>query len=431
MKGLKILGKPIVVILTLFVLTSSVILPKSNPDRAISTNKADKPSAEAILLYKAHQVALKEALANYFEKAIASGDIVGAGVSIVKGDSIVISDGFGKRNVKDNDAVDGETVFRLGSLSKGFAGVLAANLKHEGLLDWSDKVNDYIPEFRLGNSHNTNNITLATILSHTSGAPYHSYTNLIEAGLPLTEIASRFKAVVPNSKPGSTYSYQNALFALSAEMMQQAAGQDFNTLLRTKFFEPLGMQQTSMDHNTLLQNTNVAMPHSKRRYGWTPLKLNDHYYNAVAAGGINASALDMAKWMRLLLGHHPEIMDKVVLQEAFNPFVDLKGQSKYYQRWDGHVSSHYGFGWRIHKFVEEGTNVQKTIFHHGGSVNSYRNEIAIYPEADLGICVLLNSNSKLASTVVPDLYEIVNKVYNEVNSKMASNTSKLASAISE
>jgi beta-lactamase class C len=173
------------------------------------------------------------------------------------------------------------------------------------------------------------------------------------------------------------------------------------------------------------------MPHSKRRYGWTSLKLNDHYYNAIAAGGINASALDMAKWMKLLLGHHPEIMDKTALQEAFNPFIEIKGRSKYYQRWPGHVSSYYGFGWRIHKFEDMVTNEHKTIFHHGGSVNSYRNEIAIYPEADLGICVLLNSNSKLAGTVIPDLYEIVNKVYNEVNSKMPSNTNKLASAISE
>jgi len=431
MHGLKILGKPIVIIFTLFVLTSSVILPKSNPDTTISINKLDKPSAEAIKLYKAHQVALKEALANYFEKAIASGDIVGAGVSIVKGDSIVISDGFGKRNVKDNDAVDGETVFRLGSLSKGFAGVLAANLKHEGLLDWSDKLSDYLPEFQLGHKQNSDQVTLATILSHTSGAPYHSYTNLIEAGLPLTEIASRFKTITPNSEPGTSYSYQNAMFALSAEMMHKETGKDITTLLNTKFFKPLGMDHISMDYETLAHTDNVAMPHSKRRYGWTSLKLNDHYYNAIAAGGINASALDMAKWMTLLLGHHPEIMDKAALQEAFNPFIEIKGHNKYYQRWPGHVNSYYGFGWRIHKFVDKDTNEQKNIFHHGGSVNSYRNEIADFPDDDLGICVLLNSNSKLASTVIPDLYEIGNKVYNETHSKTVSNTSKLASATSE
>ena len=46
-----------------------------------------------------------------------------------------------------------------------------------------------------------------------------------------------------------------------------------------------------------------------------------------------------------------------------------------------------------------------------------RNEIAVYPEADLGICVLLNSNSKIARTVIPDLYKIINQVYSKTSSK--------------
>jgi len=123
--------------------------------------------------------------------------------------------------------------------------------------------------------------------------------------------------------------------------------------------------------------------------------------------------------MRFLLGHNPEIMSKSALKEAFNPIVEIKGHSKYYQRWPGHLSSHYGFGWRIHKFSEEETGLQKTIWHHGGSVNNYRNEIAVYPEADLGICVLLNNNSKLAKTLVPDLYKIVKDIYDQTTTKIA------------
>jgi len=42
---------------------------------------------------------LKTAVGLYFKKAINAGEIVGAGVSIVQGDSILISDGFGKRSI--------------------------------------------------------------------------------------------------------------------------------------------------------------------------------------------------------------------------------------------------------------------------------------------------------------------------------------------
>ena len=166
-----------------------------------------------------------------------------------------------------------------------------------------------------------------------------------------------------------------------------------------------------MDYETLSRMENVAMPHSKSRNNWKTLPLSDNYYNAIAAGGISASSVDMAKWMRFLLGYNPELMTKNALAETFTPFIEIKGESKYYQRWPGHTTSYYGFGWRIHKFVENGSNNEKTIWHHGGSVNNYRNEIAIYPEAELGICVLLSNNSKIAKNVIPDLYQIVKDVY--------------------
>ena len=415
-----------ILILMLFALTISAINPASISESkdAISTDKlkntlVDQKESQ---LFELQQQELKVAIKAYFDKGIASGDIVGAGVSIVRGDSIVISGGFGKRNIDVNGGVDGQTIFRLGSLSKGFAGILAANLKNEGKLDWEDKVSDYIPDFQLGDRNNSDKITLANILSHTSGAPYHSYTNLVEAGLTLTEIAKRFKEVTPISSPGLMYSYQNALFALSGEMMYKATGNEITTSLDNRFFKPLEMCSTTMDYEALVHMENVAIPHTQRRNGWKPKQIRDNYYNAVAAGGINASALDMGKWMRFILGHNPEIMSKSALKEAFNPFIEIKGHSKYYQRWPGHVSSHYGFGWRIHKFVEDDTTQEKTIWHHGGSVNNYRNEIAVYPEADLGICVLLNNNSRLAKTVVPDLYRIVQEVYDQTPTKIALNS---------
>lgn len=415
MRRLRILVGTVFFILTFFVLTLSFTTPESTPDPevAISFNEPEKSLIDQneLQLYKIQRQELKVALNSYFKKAIAAGDIVGAGVSIVKGDSIVISDGFGKRNSNLNDRVDGETVFRLGSLSKGFAGVLAASVKNEGKLEWSSRVSDYLPDFQLGDKTNTAEITLANILSHTSGTPYHSYTNLVEAGLPLTDIAGRFKEVAPISKPGLMYSYQNAMFALCGEMMFKATGLGIDALLENRFFKPLGMCTTAMDHESLIALENVAMPHTKMRNGWRNTKLRDNYYNAIAAGGISSSAHDMGRWMRFLLGHNQDVLSRTALSEAFNPFIEIKGSYKYYQRWPGHLKSYYGFGWRIHKFEENGSKKEKTMWHHGGSVNNYRNEIALYPEADLGICVLLNSNSRLARTVIPDLYDIVKGVY--------------------
>ncbi len=368
---------------------------------------------EKAKIYVERKKALKEALDVYFQAAIKAGDIVGAGVSIVQGDSIVISRGFGKRSVKQNANVDGETVFRLGSISKGFGGVLAASLQSKGTLSFDDKIVTYLPDFTFGDENNTQNIKLSHILSHTSGTPYHSFTNLVEAGISVANIANRFGEVKPISAPGEQYSYQNAMFSLGQEVMRKATGKDVKTLLTDTFFTPLNMSHISMNHKDLLKEKNVALPHRRSGKSWQPTPLTDKYYNAVLAGGINASSLDMAKWMRFLLGHNPDVMALGAMKQAFEPFIELGNNNKYYQRWEGHVQSSYGFGWRIHEYKKTDSEATETVFHHGGSVNNYRNEIALYPESDLGVCVLINGNSRIARNVIPDLYAIVKKVYED------------------
>lgn len=422
MRRFKILVGTTFLIIALFT-TMALGVSKNESDlgsEAIVSTLAQNKIVDPELLrqHQALQKELQVAVNTYFKKAIATGDIVGAGVSIVKGDSILLSNGFGKRSIDSKVKVDSETIFRLGSLSKGFTGVLVADLAAEGKLDWNDKVSDYLPQFQLGDQNNTNKVRLKHILSHTSGTPYHSFTNLVEAGLPMEKIAGRFNEVNPISEPGEMYSYQNAMFALSSEVMKKATGKDITQLLQNRFFKPLGMQAANTDYETLMAQENLALPHSKWRSGWKSRKLTDHYDNAVAAGGINASALDMAKWMRFLLGHNSEVMNKSDIAAAFEPQVEINIGRKYYKRWPGHKTSYYAFGWRIHKFENEATKKETTMWHHGGSVNSFRNEIAVFPEADLGICVLLNSNSKIARTVIPDLHQIVKEVYAQASQKL-------------
>ncbi len=426
----KIFVGDLLVLLILFITISSASKPGQDLDSSKKSLVNVTNGIEGLketLPDAVKQRELSNALQSYFKNAIASGKIVGAGVSIVKDGAIIVSEGYGKRGAGSSARVDGETVFRLGSLSKGFAGVYMANLEHEKKVNWEDKVMDYLPEFRFGDSINTNKINLSHILSHSTGAPYHSFTNLVEADLPLKTIAARFHEVTPVSEPGLQYSYQNALFALSGEIAQATTGQDLATGLYNRIFKPLGMCSVSTDYKTLSDRENVALPHAKRKRGWRTLSLSNSYFNAIAAGGINASAHDMGKWMRFLLGHNPEVMGQSEFVRAFEPFIEIPGRNKYYHGWPGHKKSYYGFGWRIHKFSDEISQVKKTIWHHGGSVNNFRNEIAVYPEDDLGICVLFNSNSRLARTVIPDLRQIIKDVYEKPAAKLAENSVRTTS----
>jgi len=362
--------------------------------------------------YKLRKKALEEAVDSYFKDAIRKRLIIGAGVSIVSGDSIILESGFGKRNVYKKDSVNAETVFRLGSLSKGFTGVLAGIEVQEGNLNWDDKLIDAVPNFSLKDKNNAQAITLSNVLSHTSGVPYHCYTNLVEDGLSLQKIAARFNVINTYTRPGLVYSYQNAMFAMSGQMMQAATGQTLQELLQNKIFTPLNMTTASTDYEAMVGTNNFAFPHKSTWKGWRRLPVNKKYFNAVAAGGVNASADDMGKWMRFLLGHNKYIADSTTLSEVFKPEIEIPDAGKYYQRWKGHLRSSYAYGWRVHEFIDAETGAESKMIHHGGSVSDFRNEIAIFPEEDLGICVLFNSLTPLASSVIPELHEIVEEIMN-------------------
>ena len=371
-----------------------------------------KEQQEKARVFKMRKAALQTAIDAYFKKAIDDRLIIGAGVSIVTGDSIILKSGYGKRNVYKSDTVNDQTVFRLGSLSKGFTGILAGIEVKEGNLSWEDKLIDAVPAFGLKDKANAQMITLSNVLSHTTGVPYHCYTNLVEDGLKLQAIADRFKVINTHTKPGLIYSYQNAMFALSGEMMHAATGQTLQALLQNKLFTPLHMNTASTDYEAMITTNNYAFPHKSTWKGWRRLPVNKKYFNAVAAGGVNASADDMGKWMRFLLGHNETILDAEGLAAVFKPEIEIPDAHKYYQRWKGHLRSSYAYGWRVHEFVDAETGNASTMIHHGGSVSDFRNEIAIFPGEDLGICVLFNSQTSLASSVIPELHELVKKVMN-------------------
>lgn len=425
MKLLRIFIGLSTIITLCFIITQSIkkSTVKSQPLKVTRESKL-KLSPQEIALYNLKKKSIEKLITDYFQNAKNKGDIVGAGIAIVQGDSIIYANGIGKKKINDKDVINGHTAFRLGSLSKGFAGVLSAAVKEEGLINWNDPITKYIPDFQLGVSNYNSPITIAHILSHTSGTPYHSYTDLVESGMDLNDIAARFKSVKPISEPGKVYSYQNALFALSGCIVEKVTKSSFDMAINNRFFKPLGMIDASTNHKDFESHGNIALPHRKTRSSWSPIKVSSKYDNAIAAGGINASPTDMAKWMRFLLGHNPEVLDPITLNDAFEPKVEIKGRSKYYQRWEGHQSSYYGMGWRIHEFEDKATQEKQTVIHHGGSVNDYRNEIALYPSEDLGICVLFNSNTQLAKHVIPDLHSLIKHTLTKIES--AQNNSPIA-----
>jgi len=334
-----------------------------------------------------------------FQTILTQTKTPGAGLVIIQDTTILQLSGHGTKAVFSNDSIDVNTVFRIGSLSKGFAAVLAGILVEKGALKWTDKVNQYIPEFVLKDAAQSERVNLIHLLSQSSGLPYHAYTNLVEAGLSIRQIASELKKVKLIGKEGEIYAYQNAAYSLIGEIMEVVKQESLPQIFQDDLLAPLQLASTSTEYESFIQGENIALPHRGGNGNWRQRPISKKYYNAIPAGGINASVADMGEWLQLLLGNRPEVIQQKTLNEIFRPRINTNNKNRYFHDWPMVDDAFYGLGWRIL------TNAKDTLIYHGGFVNGYRGEILIHPKEKLGICVLTNAPSELANQAIPVFLE--------------------------
>ena len=336
----------------------------------------------------------------YFADQMAATGTPGAAMVIVKDSQVVFERGYGLRAVGAPDSVDANTVFRIGSLSKGFAGVLSGILVAQGTLAWEEPVQQLVPEFRLRDRGQTGRIKLWHLLSHTTGLPYHAYTHLIEQGYDIpTLMQKRFPLVPLAWKEGGTYSYQNAVFCVVEQMMQAATGQTYQALLNEKIFRPAKMRTASCDYASICGTEDKALPHYPIRGGWRADNITSNFYNATAAGGVNASIADMGEWLQVLLGQRPEVVPNAILDQVFHPVVKTDRERRIFPGWIGKDEASYALGWRV---LEHGGD---TILYHSGSVNGFRAEIALNRRDGIAVCMLFNACTPLGRECVPAFFE--------------------------
>ena len=75
--------------------------------------------------------------------------VPGAALAVVQDGRVVLTRAWGQRDVEANLPVTPATQFAICSITKSFTATALALLHHDGLLDWSKPVRDYMPDFRL------------------------------------------------------------------------------------------------------------------------------------------------------------------------------------------------------------------------------------------------------------------------------------------
>jgi beta-lactamase class C len=342
----------------------------------------------------------------------------GAAIAVVQDSSIVFLKPYGVKNAGTTDSIDVNTVFRIASVSKCFAAFLTGILVEDSVLSWDNHVVDYVPKFALKSPEETQRLSIRNVLSHTTGLPYHAYTNMVEEGIALDTMLSWLKKINLVSKVGESYSYQNVAYSVIGPVIKAATGKTYEAMMQEKVFGPLKMRTASIDYASIMQNPNIARPHLRRSRQWKSAKITDTYYNVAPAGGINASISDMAQWMIALLGNREDIISKATLNQLYTPVIRARSKNRNYGRMHRLSDSFYGIGWRIIYYPND------TLVYHGGYVNGYRSEVALNLKDKIAVCILANAPGELADNGIPLFFNLFNTRRDSIRAWEEKNTKK-------
>ena len=368
--------------------------PQSQSIATVASKEAAPPPRDTVMEQ------FSAALTAYIEEKRIAEPLPGLALAVVKEGKLGYEKVWGVRDVTTGAPLDAHSVFRLASLSKCFAPILAATLIEEGKLSWDDKVAAYVPDFRLRDKKAGQNLSLRQVLSHTTGLPRHTYSNLLNAGIPYPEIRRRLREVTLSHPLGSTYNYQNAAYNLSADMIAAAGQAAYDSLMQVRVFDPLGMKDASVGYEPMLRSSNAAQPHNPVENGFARIEIEPNYYETPAAAGVNASLRDMEKWLQFLMRKKPGIISDSLRREIFTPAVEVSTAEKNFYGWEHLDRAWYALGWRVLEWKG------RTLIYHGGMVNGYRTEIAFDPVERIGYVLLANGFANFLGKATEDIFQL-------------------------
>ena len=308
------------------------------------------------------------------------GVIPGIGAAITFPDGSIWSSGSGDASVTANEPATGDVPFVVGSISKTFATAVIMQLAGEGKLGLDDPLSNWLPDYP-----NAANITIRELLHHTSGifdyfdAPNYNtlvFQTMAGHSWTPTEILSTF-AHAPYFAPGTAYHYSNTDFILLGLVIENITGQKLGDAYQQRLFGPLGLTDTYFQGNGP-PPSNAAQGYIERANGPKEQSDTSGYRPTIsaatvawAAGGIDASAKDIALWGDDLYGGH--VVDQQYL-----------AQMEQWTYYPPPIDETYGLGTRSRVIQGE------RVFGHTGSIRGFDAAMWHFPQTDMTISVLTN-----------------------------------------
>lgn len=283
---------------------------------------------------------------------------------------------YGSLEKGDKRPLDGDTLFEIGSITKVFTALLAADMAQRGELKLDDPIAKYLPPGTKVPERNGRQITLVDLATHTSALPrmpnnfrpqdpenpYADYT--VEA---LYSFLSSYE--LPRDI-GVKFEYSNLGFGLLGQGLAHRAGMDYEQLVVTRICDPLHMNSTKITLSAPLRQR-LAAGHSADLVtvpGWDIPVL-------AGAGALRSSTNDLLTFLAAMMGY------------TNNPLAAAQKTTLGISRPTGGAFIDSGLGWVID------TRGGGQIIWKNGGTGGYRTFIGYSPRTRIGIVALANTST--------------------------------------
>jgi len=331
---------------------------------------------------------LQADLEAYISALLIRLEVPGASVSIVIGDEIVYSGGFGVKTIGESDPVDADTMMMIGSTTKSMTTMMMATEVDDGLLDWDQPVIEVYPSFAVADPELTKTMTVRNLVCACTGVPRRDLEFLFNANdLTPNDVIASLAEFEFFTGFGEAFQYSNQMVATGGYVAAAAASDpdadlmaEYIVEMQARVFDPIGMTRTTLSFDLVEADDNYATPHGVNmaaEYVAIPLSYEQVLVPVAPAGLVWSTVNDMGRYLITEIGEGvgPDgnrVVSRKNLEETWMPQVAVDGKTS------------YGLGW----FVGEYKGLP--LLNHGGNTLGFTSDLAFLPDQGIGIATLAN-----------------------------------------
>lgn len=345
------------------------------------------------------QTGLPKDFDQYVAHVLKTFEVPGVSIAVVQNGKVILAKGYGVKKMGSSEAIDEHSLFAIASNTKLFTATALCMLAEEGKLKLDDPVVDHLPYFRMSDPWITSEITIRDILVHNSGIPAYGGDVLIfpPSSYSRKELIEKVELLPIVRGFRSSYAYDNILYLVAGEIVKQVSGMEWEEYIRTRIFQPAGMNESVAQFSKLKSATNVSGAHTRVHGKVEPVELA--FEQAIGdagdpAGGIGSNAVDMAKWLLTQLdsGRTPDQHSRIFSPNTTNELWRMVVPMGYDKVPDWLKPSQtdfrgYALGIRSYNYGKY------KVLGHGGKLDGFVSQVAMVPQLGLGIAVLTNQES--------------------------------------